>query len=100
MIEGLKTDRKRKIAPHTTAANYQPPMSTLADAAPRLSLLNSDASNLVILLSLSGLGCQEPSVGSMLVLLVCDGNLVQVGEDVLHLGISVAALVTSKVVEP
>jgi len=99
----LKTDRKRKIAlsQHIQRQpNYPLPMSTLADAAPLLSFLNSEASDLVIFLSLGGLGCQEPAIGSVLVLLVGDGDLVQVSEDVLHLGVSVAALVTSEVVEP
>jgi len=54
--------------------------------------------HLIILLSLGGLGCQVPAVASMLINLVGDGDLVQVGKDVLHLGISVRALVASKIV--
>jgi len=41
-----------------------------------------------------------PAVTSVLINLVRNGDLVQVGKDVLHLGISVGALVASQVVEP
>lgn len=41
-----------------------------------------------------------PAAVSVLILLVLDGNLGEMHENVLHLGVSAAALGTSKVVQP
>lgn len=55
---------------------------------------------LVVLLGLGGLGGEVPSASSEIVLLVGNGDLGQVGEDVLHLGVCATALGAAKVVEP
>jgi hypothetical protein len=48
----------------------------------------------------SGLGAQDPFGLAVNVGLVLDGNAAEVAEDVLHLGVGVAASSTAKVVNP
>ena len=55
--------------------------------------------HLIILLSLGCPRCEVPSC-SVLILLHLDGDLGQMHDNILHLGIGLGALGTSKVVEP
>ena len=56
--------------------------------------------NLLIHLGLGGPRAQVPPASALVVLLVLDGHLAKMTNDVLHLGITAAASLPAEVVEP
>ena len=102
----FREERDRDETHHSSASHSgsknksKSQMTGQDDVKTRRSTTRSSAEDLVVLLGLGRLGRQEPAVAAVLVLLVRDRDLVQVGEDVLHLGVGVAALGAAQVVEP